>query len=477
MRRLLAAIVGTALWATSPQASNSLPEIGTVASSALTINQEIRYGEVYMRFIRASFPMTNDPVLSEYVTELGNRLVSNAEQVKTPFNFFLVSDPEINAAAFLGGYIKIHTGLFLYANSESEFASVIAHEIAHVTQRHIARYLENQANAQNLTYAGMIGSVLLAIANPIAGIAALQGTVAASMQSSINYTRANEFEADRIGLRTLANSGFDPQGMGSFFGKLSEKYRYASKPPQMLVTHPLPDTRVSEARARANQYPNRYIAPSLSYQLAKARIEVRHGVMDGEAALDYFNRQLERRSYALEDAAKYGKALALFEMGEFKQAKILIDELAKGQPDNLFYLDTQTDVDLALENFQPAIERLQAAQQRYPNNQVIVLNLAYAQSKADQPEQARKELDRYLRQHREDALAWSQLTRVERQLGNTARAHQANAEVLALRADYQRAVDELHSAFNLTEAPLERARIEARIEQFKLAEQELDELR
>ncbi|UPW19821.1 M48 family metalloprotease [Agarivorans sp. TSD2052] len=478
MTRLAQLFLASMLVSYAPlmSANNQLPEIGTAGASALSIDKEVIYGEAYMRIIRASHRMTNDPVLSEYISELGNQLVAKADQVRTPFNFFLVTDNEINAAAFLGGYVKIHTGLFLYAATESEFASVIAHEIAHVTQRHIARSIENQAAAQNLSMAGMLGSLLLGLANPIAGIAALQATMAAGVQNSINYTRANEFEADRIGLRTLANAGYDPSGMGSFFGKLSEKYRYASKPPQMLITHPLPETRVSEARARANQYPHRFIAPSLSFQLAKSRIIVRHGTLNPKEALDYYQQQITRKEYRIEDAAFYGKALALFGLGEYQKSHAIIDGLVKRHPDNLFLLDTLTDLDVAQKHYEKAISRLKEAQPRYPDNQVIILNLSHALSEDGKFEESAKLLDRYLRNKPNDALAWGELSRTQRRLNNMAASHTAQAEYLSLHSDYRRAIDELHSAFNLTKNNLEQARIQARIEQFKYAEQELEAL-
>ncbi|WP_432467401.1 M48 family metalloprotease [Agarivorans sp. Z349TD_8] len=478
MIRLLQLIFVGILFVYTPfiSANNQLPEIGTAGASALSIDKEVIYGKAYMRLIRASHRMTNDPVLSEYVSELGNHLVAKAEQVRTPFHFFLVSDNEINAAAFLGGYVKIHTGLFLYANTESEFASVIAHEIAHVTQRHIARSIENQAAAQNLTLAGMLGSVLLGIANPVAGIAALQASMAANIQNSINYTRANEFEADRIGLQTLVRAGYDPAGMGSFFGKLAEKYRYASKPPQMLITHPLPETRVSEARARANQYPQHFIAPSLAFQFAKARIIVRHGTLDAKAALDYYQQQLQRKEYRIKDAALYGKALALFGLGQYPESKTIIDELAKRHPDNLFMIDTLSDIDLAQQHFESAIARLQSAQSRYPDNQVIILNLSHAYSEKGEFTKAAKLLDRYLRHHPDDSLAWGELSRAQGRLNNLLESHIAQAEYLSLHSDYRRAIDELHSAYNLTKNQLELARIEARIKQFEAAEKQLEEL-
>ncbi|RKF18162.1 M48 family peptidase [Alginatibacterium sediminis] len=475
IRSLLLAFVLSSSIFSSAQADIQIPQIGTAGASALSIEKELQFGAAYMRIIRAGSRMTNDPVLSEYVDELGHKLVANAEQVRTPFTFFMVTNDEINAAAFLGGHVMIHTGLFLNASNESELASVLAHEIAHVTQRHIARSIENQAANQNLTIAGMVGALLLGLANPAAGIAVFQSTVAANMQNSINYTRSNEFEADRIGIRTLANAGYDPTGMSDFFGKLADKYRFASKPPQMLVTHPLPDTRVAEARARANQMGQKYVPPSLNYQFAKSRIIVRHGTMDAKASLSHFERALERKEFVLKDAALYGKALALFANERYSEAKTIISDLDSRHPNNLFLLDTLSDIDLSTDNTSQAIKRLERANKRFPLNQVVVLNLAVAYQSAKQYEQAESLLVEFLHEHPDNVLAWSQRRTIEQRLGKTAQSHVSRAEYLALHSDYQRAIDELYSAFSRSESTLERARIEARIEQFKLAEQKLQE--
>ncbi|WP_375781621.1 M48 family metalloprotease, partial [Aeromonas enteropelogenes] len=171
---LLASLMGATFHA---QANNQLPDIGTAGVSALPIEQEVRYGNAFMRFARAGLPIIDDPVLNQYIDDLGQRLLSNADGVRFPFTFFLINDPSINAAAFLGGRVKVHTGLFLYADNESELASVLAHEITHVTQRHIARYMEAQASSSAMTLAGLVGSIALAVINPTAGIAALQTTL------------------------------------------------------------------------------------------------------------------------------------------------------------------------------------------------------------------------------------------------------------------------------------------------------------
>ena len=155
-----ALLITSILTSTLPVYANNdlnLPDIGTTAASTLTIDQELIYGDAYMRMLRASQPVINDPVLAEYVQGLGHRLVANASDVKTPFHFFLINNREINAFAFFGGYVALHSGLFLHAQSESELASVVAHEIAHITQRHLARSMEDQARRSPATMAALIG--------------------------------------------------------------------------------------------------------------------------------------------------------------------------------------------------------------------------------------------------------------------------------------------------------------------------------
>lgn len=471
-----ALFVGALGLISSVQATNKLPEIGTAGVTALSIEQERQYGAAFIKVARGSFPMVSDPVLQEYIAELGAKLISQTDSVRFPFNFFLIKDDEINAAAFLGGYVKVHTGLFLYADSESEFASVIAHEISHITQRHLARSLEAQAGNSQLTVAGLIGAVLLGIANPVAGIAMLQTTVAINAQSAINYTRANEFEADRIGIQVMANAGYDPAAMSTFFGKLSAQYRFSSTPPQMLITHPLPTTRITEARDRAALYPNSYYPPSLDYQLAKARIQVRYGVLKPKQALQFFQDQLKTKTFKLKDAARYGQALALVQLNKNAEAKKIVVELAKTQPNNLFYLDTLTDIDLALKNNDEAIARLQKANKRYSNNPVTTINLTVALQQAKQYEPAKKLIRDYLRNNETDIIALSIYIDLLSQTDDSVKMYVQRANLAQLRANYPKALNALQSARTMATSSADIARIDAHMEQIELEKQEMQAL-
>jgi len=455
---------------------NKLPEIGISGFSVLSLDKERQIGNAMMRQLRASQPVIQDPVLIEYINHLGNQLVKNANDVNYPFKFFLINNNELNAFAFFGGHVGIHTGLLTTADNESELASVIAHEISHVTQRHLARRLESQSSNQALSMAGMVSGILLALVNPTVGMAALSASMAASQQASINYTRANEKEADRVGIALLANSNFDPQGAPSFFGKMSEKYRYASKPPAMLLTHPLPESRIADARQRAHQYPIRHLAPSLEFELAKARIQARY---QGNAKdnIANFKRQLQTKTYSLVASANYGLALSYFENKEYQQAKNILELLRKEDKNNLFYIDVLTDIYLALKENSKALSMLSDLSLLMPNNQVISLNYGNALLKSGDYKQAEIVLQNFLLVNPENFIAYDILTNVYRKQENKGLMHINQAEVFALLGAYKKAVDELQTSYDyVEEQPLLQKRIKARILQLQEQENKLKRL-
>lgn len=455
------------LFSTNLCASNTLPDIGTVGAGALSIEKEKAYGWAFRLMANQALPIINDPVLNYYINELGQNLVGHADSVKLPFDFFLIEDKEINAAAFLGGNVKIHSGLFLYAKNESELASVIAHEIAHITQRHLARMLEQQSYSNPATLAALAGSVLLALVSPAAGVAALSTSMALNMQSQINYTRLHEYEADRIGIKILVDAGYDPYGMADFFSKLAEKYKYASLPPAMLSTHPLPETRLSEARLRASQFDIMHVNNSLDYQLSKERIAVRYNEISPNAAINYYQNQLKNHQYQLQQAALYGLALAYFENKDYLKAEQITLELLQQQPDNLFYLDLLTDTCIAQNKADQAIKRLEQQYQKMPNNAVITLNLVNALQENKQYVDAEKKLELFIRHHPQHVLAHLLAIDLYKKMKNRAQEHASKAQYLALQGRFREASQEMANALIYADNKLDQARYSAKIEFYK----------
>ncbi|MCK6265432.1 M48 family metallopeptidase [Vibrio sp. ZSDE26] len=470
-RSLICLCVATAIASPSVSVANNieLPDIGTAAGGTLTIDQEIIYGDAYMRILRNNQPIVNDPVLNEYIDSIGHRLVANANDVKTPFTFFMIRDRNINAFAFFGGYVALHTGLFLHAQTESELASVVAHEIAHVTQRHLARRMEDQARRSPATMAALAASLLIAIAAPEAGIAAITAATAGSMQSQINYTRSNEKEADRFGINTLAKAGFEVKAMPRFFGRLADEYRYASKPPPMLLTHPLPEDRITDSRERARSYPPMRIQPSLDYQLARSRIVARYAGIESDAAMDWLDRAERRANQSGKEIApafRYGKALVHLDNKKLEEAEAILDELIKLDPNNNFYLDAFSDLYIEKKQPEKAKVMLERALKATPNNAVLTINYANVLLKLDENEQAIRVLQRYTHDNSDDINGWHLLSEGHIAMGASAEDLAARAEILALKANWNKAIQFYTQAGQLAElGSLQQARYDARIDQ------------
>lgn len=449
---------------------NQLPEIGVVASDALTLDKEKLIGDIIMRQLRGQAPIVQDPVLQEYIQGIGNRLVINADNTKFPFTFFMINNPVLNAFAFYGGHIGIHSGLLAASDSESELASVLAHEIAHVTQRHLARRAQMQKRNSPLQIASLIGGLLLAIADPEAGIAAMQAGTAAGQQATINFTRNNEQEADNIGINILYRAGFDPQGAPAFFDKLLAQSRGRSSQLAFLQTHPLPADRVSQTTTRARSYGSKKLAPSLDFHLAKARIQGRY-MASAERNMALFSSQLDSGNSVERTAAHYGLAISLFEKEQYADAKEVLDKLLAADGENLFYLDLMTDIHIKQGNPRKAVSLLNPLWINKPQNSVLTLNLANAYISAQNYDPAIEMLRDLLLVNKENFVAYQLLYDAYNQNLMKKEAHMVQAEIYALISAYPLAIDELQFAYNKVGADtLEKQRIKGRIAQFRAAQ-------
>ena len=328
MKRILLLLT---LLATGATSGNELPDFGSAANAALSKSRERQIGRSAMLQLRMAGVVLDDPMLTEYVSLLGSRIASHANDGEHRFEFFMVNDDAINAFAMPGGYIGINAGLILASENESELAGVFAHEVSHVTQRHIARSLYDNQRNSILSIATMIAALVLGAATDVGGDAA-QGLILAGQsamaQRQLNFTRANEQEADRIGIEVLSAAGFDPNGMSSFFEKLSRRYGTTGQVvPEYLRSHPFSTSRVAEARSRARTLPRMENVDSFAYGLAKARL-MALTPPTGEAAMAAF----ESTADSQRPADRYGRALALQRIGLNDNAERMFRELVAQYP-------------------------------------------------------------------------------------------------------------------------------------------------
>ena len=463
---LIAAVTVGQVLPAFADSSDTLPDMGTTAGSTLSIGQEMQMGDYYVRQLRGSAPLINDPLLVQYINGLGMRLVAHADSVKTPFHFYLINNDEINAFAFFGGNVVLHSALFRYSDNESQLASVMAHEISHVTQRHLARAMEDQKRNAPLTWVGALGSILLAMASPQAGMAALSGTLAGTQQGIISFTRQNEEEADRIGIQLLQRSGFDPQAMPAFMEKLLDQSRYSSRPPEMLLTHPLPESRLSDARNRANQMRPVVVQSSADFYFAKARTLGMYNSGKNQLGTDLLD-SWSKGNIREQHAAQYGRALLAMEAKNYAEASKQLQPLLSAEPQNAWYLDLATDIDLGQNKATEAVNRLKNARE-LRTNPVLQLNLANALLEAGQPGEAATILNRYTFNYKEDTNGWDLLAQVENKLGNRDQELAARAENMALVGRLDQAISLLSAASAQVKLrSLEQARYDARIDQLR----------
>lgn len=248
----------------------NLPNLGDPTLDSLSSKDEQQYGLAFYRSLRANLPFVEDLQINYYINSLGNRLASNSDAAGTKFHFFIIKAPTINAFAGPAAYIGVHTQLILKANNESQLAGVLAHEIAHVSQRHLARAFDSSGQSTALTIAALIAAILVGTQDPEAGQAVFLSGIAGAQQSSINFTRSNEEEADRVGIGILADTEINPEGMVEFFEILLAESPEGGM--EYLRTHPLNINRVSEAKNRLDKKSANLPKDSLDFEFAKARL-------------------------------------------------------------------------------------------------------------------------------------------------------------------------------------------------------------
>ncbi|MFU8820779.1 MAG: M48 family metalloprotease [Gammaproteobacteria bacterium] len=321
---VLTACVVTATAGADPH--RNLPDIGSPADAVFTRSQADAIGRSVLHQLRTAGSVLEDPEVADYIMTVGTRIASYAHEGTLRFEFFVVNDDAINAFALPGGYVGINTGLITATRSESELAGVLAHEIAHVTQKHIARRISATGKTSILATAAVLAAIMLGAGGDVipAAIMSAQGL---AMQEQINYTRANEYEADRVGLHFLAQAGFDPMGMPSFFETISrDAGSPGSRAPEFLQTHPLSSARIAETRNRAERTEVVEVDETPAYGLMRARIRA-FNARTADDALARFRADLEREGKHASTATRYGWSLALLRAGKFAEAVPVLERL------------------------------------------------------------------------------------------------------------------------------------------------------
>ncbi len=419
----------------------NIPDIGEAAATALTLTDEKLMGEAVVRNIRRAGILVEDPLLTQYINNLGNKLVSVSNNRYYRFKFFFIEDNTINAFALPGGFIGVHYGLILATRNESELASVLAHEVAHVTQRHHARAYDMGGNYEMPVLAAIIAAIILGAKGNDLGQAALASIAGGSAQSSINFTRRNEKEADRLGIQMLNKAGYDANSMATFFEQMYKESRlYGSQGPEFLRTHPISQNRMAEAKSRANQMPLKQPPSSEMYYLMKERINILND-QNPKKLLKHYASQISLKTYSNKNAALYGYASALLANNQAGKAKKIIRQLRKQAPSKIAYIIIDAHATEKLNKPREAVQIYKRALDDFPDNEALTLNYVELLIKQQQYSLAKTILDKRLRMPTSLPLLYKRLAQVEAKLGNKA----ATFEVMS---QYYYSIGQSHQALN-----------------------------
>tara|TARA_A200000113_G_scaffold55785_1_gene46947 strand:+ start:2232 stop:3662 length:1431 start_codon:yes stop_codon:yes gene_type:complete len=429
------------------QNNDSLPSLGDASSGSISLAGEYDLGRLWLSLFRSSAKEYNDPITKSYVKDFIYRISESSEVRDRRYEFIILDDASINAFAAPGGIIGINTGMFLKTETEGQFASVMCHELAHLSQRHYARSQQNSSPLTNALI--LLGSVATAVvtANPQAILIA----PALIQQLATNYTRDNEREADRIGFRNLVNAGFDPKSQSQMFqilqktqGGINEEYSY-------LFTHPIPKERITDARIRETSIDDeKSYRNSLEFYLVKARAEVNNSKNMKSLEDLYISKLKNNLSKKISISNKYGLSLTLKEQKKFDEAKKIARELIKENPTNLIFQTNILEIYLAEENSLEAISLGKDLLKIHTNNYFISYYLSKAYILNGDPDKAEELLINLSKINPEDPFVWYELAEAQGLSGNIIGLHRSRAEYFVLTGRYDSAIYQLREGLKLS---------------------------
>ena len=457
----------------SSAVDQELPDLGSPATAAVSLEEEYRAGLGWFGSIRQSGQIIEDPEISDYIQQIGHSLSSHAEEGQHQFYYFVLKDPVINAFAMPGGFIAINSGLILATSNENELAGVMAHETAHVTQRHLVRGLIDQSHAGLMSTAAMLAAILLGATagrgSPDAMEGAILATQGAAIQHQINYTRGNEFEADRIGIGTMASAGYDPLGMASFFDYMSQSGPEPSRvnAVQFLIDHPIFSDRVAEARNRAELIGRIRHTDSLSYTLMRERL--RSLVGNPQAAREYYaNLAKNGAGKSIED--RYGKAVAEIATrnpaAAIPDLQALVNEYPKV---NQFY-GALGQAYLANGQLKDSEQILDKAVNLFPRNVPITIRLAETLMHGGNNKRAHLILDDLFNVVEPTADQTRLIAKAANAAGDVADSYYYMSYFYLMNGDLRMAANQLELGLGMPGLdPIQRARFSARLEEVRAA--------
>lgn len=430
-------------------AQSQLPTLGDRISGIFSLDEEYQMGRDFLRSVRRTTPTITDPLINDYVVNFTHNLAVHSDLQDYRLAFIVIDSPALNAFATPGGVIGVNGGLFLNAHTEGEFASVIAHEIAHVSQRHFARSIEDAQRRRIPELATLLASVVLMGTGSTAGPAAVMAAQGRSIENQLRFSRQNESEADRIGLRTMVNAGYNPADMATLFERLMDISRFTSRPPEFLLSHPVTETRIADARSRANRIPFRGDNNTLEYHLMRSRIEVHYQTDKNNAVTEFSNRLSASRTDLERTTNAYGLALAYLDNKQYELATESLTTLLAADPNRITYVVTRADILTKSGDPQAALDYLDRHLRINPSNHPLTMSQVDALIELRRYPEAVSIMERLVQSRPEDHNLWYQIAETQGMAGDISKVHQARAEYFILVGDFRSAREQLNYALRI----------------------------
>lgn len=455
-------------------ANNELPSLGDSSSGLISFEQEHKLGRAWLRSLRQQATTLHDPVITEYTESLTYKLASHSQVKDRRFEILILDNKQLNAFAVPGGIIGVNAGLFIHAQNESEFAAVMAHELAHLSQRHFARQVEESRKQAPIALATLLGSImLLATNNTEAGFAGLMTSQAAATQMALSYSRDWEREADRLAFYTIEAAQIDPNGIPNMFKRMYDATKYSQRPPEFLVTHPVTESRISDAAARVANSTSPIKEPDIEYQLMRTRVLIEYQRESHNLA--YYQKLLRKTKDKNERIiAQYALGLLHMEQKKFKQALAQSNALLTQDRYRISYQVLHAQSLYGLGRKKQAEDYLASQIQLNPGNHPLTMAYVEILSKEDKHHLAITELRSHALVRPSDPSIWLKLSELEGKTQNNIAMHQARAEFLFLTGQKDKALKQLKAALDLAQDNyLIAARIEQRARAIKNSEKDL----
>ena len=463
------------LFGSSPilYAQMDLPDFGDPSEAGFSPTEEREAGKIFMQYIRQNLNFIDDADANRYVQRLGDQLLNSSKYVLQPISVFLIDDPAINAFAGPGGNIGLNSGMLLVADTESELASVIAHEMAHVTQRHIARLIQRGKETSLATWAGMATALVIGLYNPQIGGAALTALVGGNVQASLDNSREYEKEADRVGAQYLLKAGFNGQGMYNFFEKLHQSAQFSQSLPEFLSTHPLSTSRMADMRGLLFQPTTaQRQQSSLDFYLVKEKLHVLTSTRPTETLEWFIQRSnavatTDRLSNNAITAITYGHALALHRLGRYVDAEVLWQRLVTVYPNQLSFWIALADGKLHRGEVAAALAIYENNIELYFDNKGLLQSYAAALLQQGDAAKVQKLLSHHGRVHGLNASLYRLLAEAYDQQGRTAESHLAIAEYHYANGHLGSAIDQIEYAQTVVQTDYLDLRLTARLKELR----------